>query len=87
LSYRPGGNPDPYTAVGDLAWSPPAGGAARYRVYDGGALVAETAAPTLAVRLAGGTRHGYAVTAVDAAGMESVPSAPVQVVASFLPPP
>lgn len=62
-----------------LSWTAPAGPApARYAVYDGGTLVAVTTGTRATVdRLHHATWHRFTVAALDAAGNESVHSAPV----------
>ncbi|WP_329582074.1 carbohydrate binding domain-containing protein [Kitasatospora sp. NBC_01250] len=63
-----------------LTWSEPATGSAAvsYRVYEGSAVVATSSTTAATVTgLAAGSSHSYTVTALDAAGHESAPSAPV----------
>ncbi|GAA1933626.1 carbohydrate binding domain-containing protein [Kitasatospora viridis] len=86
-----GGNQTPATPTGlavtattsssvSLAWTEPATGSAAtgYKVYDGSTAVAtpSTTSATL-TGLAAGSTHSYTVTALDAAGHESAPSAAV----------
>jgi hypothetical protein len=76
------------TAV-TLAWTASSGGepATGYRVYDGAALAGESTGTELSLTVGAGTRHTYTVVAVDAAGTESVQSAPHFVYAMYLTPP
>ena len=63
-----------------LSWTQPATGdrATHFRVYEAGTVVARNTTTRATVRnLAFGSSHTYQVTAVDSAGRESVPSAPV----------
>jgi fibronectin type 3 domain-containing protein len=63
-----------------LSWSEPATGssAVAFRVYEGGVVVARNTTTHATVeRLGFSSTHTFSVTAVDAAGRESAPSAPV----------
>ncbi|MEY9962749.1 fibronectin type 3 domain-containing protein [Streptacidiphilus sp. MAP12-16] len=68
-----------------LSWSEPSGTdpAASYRVYEGSTVVATSTSTSATVGgLAAGSTHTYAVSAVDAAGVESARSAPVSATTS-----
>ena len=63
-----------------LTWSQPSGGsrAVAFRVYEGGVVVARNTTTYASIRGLGfSSTHTYTVTAVDADGHESPPSAPV----------
>lgn len=81
---------DPATPIGlnatnsvssiTLTWTQPATGVrpTHFRVYEAGAVVARNTTTRVTVRnLAFGSSHTYQVTAVDSAGRESPPSAPI----------
>jgi hypothetical protein len=68
-----------------LAWSGSV--APHYRVYEGASVAAESTSTAATLTVGAGTRHTYVVVAVDEAGNESAPSAPVGVQAVFLSPP
>ena len=75
----------PFGTVG-LHWQAPAGSAvAGYRVYEGAALIGETTQTSLTAVVGAATTHQVTVVAVDAAGLESVPSAAVRVTGFYLP--
>ncbi|MEV6304134.1 hypothetical protein AB0M02_32345 [Actinoplanes sp. NPDC051861] len=67
-----------------LSWS---GSAGTYRVYEGATPVGETSGTSLTLPVGAATTHEYTVVAVDAAGLESAPSPPLTVRATYLPPP
>ncbi|GIE34547.1 hypothetical protein Ait01nite_075920 [Actinoplanes italicus] len=69
-----------------LAWSAVAGGAG-YRLYEGAQVVGETTGTSLTLPVGAATTHEYAVVTLDAAGLESTPSARVTVRATYMPPP
>jgi endoglucanase len=63
-----------------LAWDPSTDdvGVTGYRVHEGGTVVASPTGPTATiVGLAPSSTHTYTISALDAAGNESAPSAPV----------
>jgi hypothetical protein len=72
-----------------LGWttSPAGEPATSYRLYEGATLAGEATGNELSLTVGAGTRHTYTVVAVDAAGNESVQSAPLAVQATYLPPP
>ncbi|MEV5719106.1 cellulose binding domain-containing protein [Amycolatopsis mediterranei] len=64
----------------EVGWTEPAGAdpAVSYRVYEGATVVAASTTTSATVSgLAAGSTHAFTVTALDAAGHESPPSAPV----------
>jgi hypothetical protein len=72
-----------------LSWTASPGGepTTGYRIYEGATLAGTATGTQLSLTVGAGTRHTYTVVAVDAAGTESVSSAPLAVQAMYLPPP
>ncbi|GAA3959195.1 fibronectin type III domain-containing protein [Actinoplanes auranticolor] len=72
-----------------LSWTASPGGepVTGYRIYEGATLAGAATGTQLSLTVGAGTRHTYTVVAVDAAGTESVPSAPLAVQAMYMPPP
>ncbi len=76
------------TPYGDVAirWTAPAdAGELTYRIYEGATLIGSATKTSFATRVLPATGHQFIVVAVDAAGNESAPSAPVWVWGSHLP--
>lgn len=78
-----------FTGTVTLGWVQPPGGASpvAYRLYEGASLFATTSTTGVTLRLPGGPTHQVTAVAVDAAGNESAPSAPVVFTVPFFPPP
>ncbi|MEV8511481.1 hypothetical protein [Dactylosporangium sp. NPDC051484] len=74
-----------YDADVPLSWTPSPGLA--YRLYDGATVVGTYPGNAVTVRTRGAERHQYRLTAVDANGDESPPTAPIDVITPFLPAP
>jgi len=67
------------SSVISLTWQQPRTGspARSFRVYEGERVVARTSTTSTVLQVAFGSSHSYTVTAVDADGRESAPTAPV----------
>ncbi|WP_405110454.1 fibronectin type III domain-containing protein [Micromonospora sp. NBC_01405] len=71
-----------YDADVPLSWTPLPGLA--YRLYDGATVVGTYPGNAVTLRARGAERHQYRLTAVNANGDESPPTAPVDVITPFL---